>query len=201
MGKCIAGGCETKSRANKFCNKHNKQYSKYGYISDTGLYNRNTIIANAEYSEMLIYDKAKTVKAVCKIDHDDALKVKDLKWCLNAKGYIFKNKYGELHRFIIGALPGQVVDHANGDKLDNRKSNLRFCTGWQNSQNMKTPKNSTSGFKGVNWQKGPDKWMARIYVVGKQTYLGLFESREEAARAYNEAAVKYFGEFARLNCV
>ncbi len=102
-----------------------------------------------------------------------------------------------MHRFIMGAESGQEIDHVNGNRLDNRRSNLRFATREQNARNRKTPSNNKSGYKGVRLERR--KWRARIQFDGKQISLGNFETPEEAAYAYNEAAKRYYGEFARLN--
>lgn len=89
------------------------------------------------------------------------------------------------------------VDHKNLDIFDNRKENLRLSSGSQNQSNRRKPKNNTSGLKGVG--KRRDRWEARIVVKGKYIYLGYFDDKIEAAKAYDRAARKYFGEFARPN--
>lgn len=106
-----------------------------------------------------------------------------------------------LHRFILDVRPGDKIhiDHINGNTLDNRKSNLRICTPLENSRNTKLYKSNTSGFKGVYWCKAANNWMAYITVNKKRINLGLFVSKIEAAKAYNDAAIKYFGSFARIN--
>jgi hypothetical protein len=108
-----------------------------------------------------------------------------------------------LHHFIIGdPPPGMVVDHINGDRLDNRRANLRFCTLAQNKQNSRPYRGGTSRYKGVSWKrtgKGTGKWLARIRVDGKDIHLGFHKEEEEAAKAYDTAAIRYYGEFARTN--
>jgi len=94
------------------------------------------------------------------------------------------------------------VDHINGDTLDNRRCNLRLSTASQNGGNRcKLNKNNRSGYHGVHLDKWTGRWRALIKVDRKKICLGRFDDREGAARAYNAAAIKYFGEFATLNKV
>jgi hypothetical protein len=93
------------------------------------------------------------------------------------------------------------VDHVDGSGVNNQRNNLRIATRGQNNVNSKRPKNNTSGFKGVYPHAQVDKWCAQIGVAGRRLYLGYFDDPREAARAYNEAALKHYGEFACLNPV
>lgn len=101
-----------------------------------------------------------------------------------------------LHTFLTG---WPLVDHINGDGLDNRRVNLRPATRDQNQANKRGYRNNTSGFKGVTWHTPLRCWRARIGVQGKKLSLGLHPTAEAAGRAYDAAAVEYFGEFAALN--
>jgi hypothetical protein len=91
------------------------------------------------------------------------------------------------------------MDHRNRHTLDNRESNLRPCTVSQNAANMKKKIRSKSGYKGVWLNKRRKIWEAKIMVNYENKYLGKYKTPEEAAKAYDEAALKYFGEFACLN--
>ena len=102
-----------------------------------------------------------------------------------------------IHRIIMEAPKGSHVDHINGDKLDNRKSNLRICTAQQNGANSRIGKNNTSGYKGVTWNKRRKLWQAQIMVARKNINLGVFSDPKEAHAAYVSAANDNFGEFAR----
>lgn len=105
-----------------------------------------------------------------------------------------------MHRLVMGDAPkGMVVDHINGDPLDNRRVNLRFCTQSENSKNRVGVSSNPSGFKGVSWKSGCGKWRARLMVNRQELALGLFDRAEDAARAYDAAAKEHFGEFAKLN--
>jgi len=102
-----------------------------------------------------------------------------------------------MHRLIMNTPDGMQVDHINGEGLDNRRENLRNCTNTENQHNQKLSKKSTTGFKGV--RKRERRFEAQIRVDGKDLYLGMYATPEEAARAYDNAAVKYFGEFSKVN--
>jgi hypothetical protein len=108
-------------------------------------------------------------------------------------------KFGEprrmgMHTMILG-MP--LIDHKNGNGLDNRRSNLRQATFSQNSHNHKIRTNNKSGYKGVNWNSVSNKWMARISVNYKRVYLGTFELAKDAHAAYAAATQRYFGKFAK----
>jgi len=134
-----------------------------------------------------------------------------VKWHLSSSGYAvatvhcFGTCYEiQMHRVIIMAPPGIQVDHKDSDKLNCCGNNLRFTDRAGNSQNRRLQKNNSTGYKGVYYYdyKGTctaRPWKARITIKGKLTWLGAFETREEAARAYDKAAKKFFGEFAVLN--
>jgi hypothetical protein len=104
-----------------------------------------------------------------------------------------------MHREIMQAPEGLEVDHENGDTLDNRRGNLRIATHAQNMRNMKRHKDNASGFKGVSWHAAMRQWRSVIWVDNKQRHLGMFNDRVAAAKAYDSAALKFFGQFARLN--
>jgi len=106
-----------------------------------------------------------------------------------------------MHRVIIDAQPGQDVDHVDMTGLHNYRANLRLCTDTQNQANRQKQAGCSSKYKGVTWHKQHSKWMAYIRVHGKRIYLGYFDDEWEAALAYNDAALKQWGEFARLNVI
>lgn len=110
-----------------------------------------------------------------------------------------KRRQISMHRQIMSAPPGVLVDHKNGDPLDNRKSNLRFASRFGNSENSRRRKKFSSRFKGVSWDGVRGLWRARISPSLKVWHLGRFACEIDAAKAYDAAARKIFGEFATLN--
>lgn len=101
-----------------------------------------------------------------------------------------------LHRVVAKAKPGDYIDHVNGNKLDDRLSNLRKATTAQNAMNTRTRANSTSGVTGVSFDKKRQLWRAYIVVDGKQTFLGYHVDRAEAERVRKDAETRLHGEFA-----
>lgn len=98
-----------------------------------------------------------------------------------------------------GEWPTSHIDHANGDKSDNRISNLRVASRSQNNQNVRSARNSSSRFKGVTWDASRGKWIAGIKQNFKRHNLGRFATEEEAARAHDAAALQLYGPYAKLN--
>ena len=141
-----------------------------------------------------------TDKAI--IDDEDYEKVMQHKWSFSRSTRYprcgTKNGTMYLHRFVLGLTKEDkvVVDHKNGNVLDARKENLRICSRKQNSQN-RIKVLAKSGFKGV--RKCWNKWQAVIQVNGKTVVIGSYDNKIDAAKAYDEAAIKYFGEFACTN--
>ena len=103
------------------------------------------------------------------------------------------------HRFIMNAKEGEIIDHIDGNTHNNRKSNLRKASQSQNLQNTKTRIDNSTGYKGVSFNKRTRRYEAYININGKKKGLGLFDTANTAAQAYNRAAVHFFGEFARTN--
>jgi hypothetical protein len=109
-----------------------------------------------------------------------------------------KEKMVLLSRFLTSAPGGMVVDHINGNTLDNTQNNLRVCKNCENLWNAFKPKGA-SKYKGVCFNKQTNQWQAEIQVHKKRIWLGRHNSEEEAARAYDDAAIIYHNQYARLN--
>lgn len=147
------------------------------------------------------------------IDGEDFDKIKEYTWCLSKIGNCFyacsglydkktkKKTTIHMHRIIMDTSKDYIIDHVNGNALDNRKENLRICSNAENLRNRKKQKNTSSIYKGVCFDKRDKKWRASIRLNNKLMYIGLFDTQTQAAKAYNKAAVENFGEFARLNII
>jgi len=103
-----------------------------------------------------------------------------------------------LHRVIMSASSDDLIDHIDGDGLNNSRANIRLADHSQNQMNIGLPSNNTSGFKGVYWQEAAGKWRAQIGCRGKLHYLGLYDDPSEAHDAYCVAADNLHGEFSRM---
>jgi len=132
------------------------------------------------------------------IDKEDYERVSKFKWSwggryVTRKDYSVKpNKTIFLHCFILGKKNGFDIDHINGDRLDNRKKNLRHCTHLENSRNRVLSKNNKSGIIGVHWNKKSKKWQAQIGLNFETKNLGYYEKKEDAVIARKKAELKYF---------
>lgn len=104
-----------------------------------------------------------------------------------------------MHRFILDAPYGVHVDHIDGNGLNNTRCNLRICTAKDNQGNRRKFSSTSSQYKGVCWNKKTSKWRAQLSSSRQRVFVGEFTSELDAAHAYDAAALKYFGEFARIN--
>lgn len=113
--------------------------------------------------------------------------------------YAYNWKVGRMHRFIMNCPKDMQIDHINHNPLDNRKSNLRICTITQNLYNRRRKPHPKTKSRFLGVYPSLSKWQATIGVNYKRIYLGTYQTQEEAAKAYDVAAEKYFGEYANLN--
>ncbi len=165
----------------------------------------------SEYLEIKLENRGKFKGCLALIDQDDLEKIDGYRWLARPSGnrlYVQhlnhfkggKQKVVHMHRLITNCPPDKIVDHINGNTLDNRKSNLRICTYAENTKNSRKKRNykkyKCTSFHG---EEKEHPWGAYIVNNYKKINLGRFNTEEEAASAYNQAAVRYFGEFAKLN--
>lgn len=142
------------------------------------------------------------------LDDEDFDRFAAFRWHANVQGVCIyarrcvrldgRQRSEYLHRAVLDAPKHLVVDHVNGNTLDNRRANLRLLTQPENCRNH-GPRHGTSAFKGVRWHYLYQRWYAQIGVAGQNLHLGVFDNEEDAARAYDAAALIHFGGLARLN--
>jgi len=143
---------------------------------------------------------------ICLVDVKDLPLLANYRWFANVNNRgridamtVIQRKLVPISRFILNCPSGLVVDHINGNTLDNRRKNLRIVTRSQNAVNKGLNSNNRSGYKGVNYDVARNKYVAFISVRGKMMYLGRFDSPELAARAYDAAAKEFYGAMAKTN--
>lgn len=203
--KCIIKNCEGTYYAKGYCARHYSQILHYGKITHTSnrtLFTSNPFIIEGAICRIILFNRQGEQTGVVIIDTEDCNKCKKHKWHLGKRGYPtsrINRKLVCLHKYIFLV---ENVDHADRDKMNNRKSNLRECSYSQNNMNqpprVRTYK-KTSQYKGVWLDKKSNKWQAAIRYNNKRKSLGSFHDEKEAALVYNEAAKKYHKEFAYLN--
>ncbi len=138
------------------------------------------------------------------VEKDSLPMVSGYRWYRHSGGYAaakHNNKTILMHRLITSAPSGMEVDHINNNRLDNTVCNLRICTRSQNGCNQSIQKNKASKWKGVVWFNRDSLWKAQIKKNKKNYHLGYFKSEDDAAIAYNMAAISLFGEYANINKV
>lgn len=142
------------------------------------------------------------------VDNEDYARVIQYKWyaCYSKNGNYYAYRYNpatygvqSITAFLLQTTRGTLVDHANGNTLDNRRTNIRVATIAQNNYNQSKREGMSSQYKGVSWDSRRGRWVAKITREYKSKFLGYYHNEWEAAKAYDVAAVEYFGEFARLN--
>lgn len=183
------------------CNRHRFQIMRYGKVIQ-GRHDLNTYIKKDTYYEIELWSKDKKLNQVGYVDIEDYDKIKNIRWHLEKSGsglaYLSNCKNGKttrMHNLILDK--DCIVDHINGNGLDNRRENLRYVTNSQNIMNTKTRKNTKSGIKGVSYAKeASKKWLAHICInnVNIREY---FNDLEDASIYRKNLENEYFAEYKR----
>lgn len=207
---CEICGSDLRVKHNKttnmyLCEKHCKQIYAYGKITNSSSYNqndKNEIRTYEDYAILVLKNKYGEIVGESIVDIDDVDIISQYKWSLGNHGYVTsgagKNQI-LLHRLLSHAPDDVYVDHINRNKLDNRKSNYRFCTNQENNRNKGLYSHNTSGITGVTWNKERNKWQAQIVVNNQNINLGRFLSFGDAVKARLRAEEKYFKDFTPQN--
>ena len=161
-----------------------------------------------EMLKEILHYNSKTGIFIWKKSNSNVVKIGQVAGFTNGKGYIeigINKKYYKAHRlaflYMTGKIPNTDIDHKDRNRTNNKWNNLRAATRSQNIQNSNKPITNTSGYKGIFYIKDSKRnpWGAKIVVNSKSIYLGCFKTKIDAAKAYDQAALKYFGEYAKLN--
>lgn len=199
---CSIDGCDNESKnGSKICSRHKSQLEKYGKIISVEMSTRkkNKFIISNDKVEIILTDVFGRYVGVSIIDIDDFDKVKTRRWYMTEHGYCASGEDAiYLHRFILS--DALIVDHVNGDKLCNIKSNLRECTMQQNSRNRLATINSKTRIKGVyeNSRSSGRKYYAQITIDNKRIHLGCFDSIDDAKKIRHQKEIEIYEEFARI---
>lgn len=174
---------------------HNK-ISKFIGQKKRNKYTPNEIIDNLDGSSYIcLYNIKNEEVARAIIDTSDVELVKGHKWCKDRNGYVKDSKQQYLHRLILSEY-NQYIDHIDGNKLDNRRNNLRACSNANNLKNrVNLPSNNTSGILGVRFRKDRNKWYAELKADGVVYRLGSYVTKEEAIKARLDGELKCFGKY------
>lgn len=176
------------------CNRHRLQLSRHGHIIEYTKYDKNKVTFEKDLAKVSIYKRDGTEIAQTIIDIDDAEKVSQYRLYMYGKYVATRlEKMGKsifLHHIIFGRNDGFFVDHKNGDKLDNRKSNLCFATCSQNNINRKK-------VVGIYYDKKNKKYSCSIEKDGEKYWLGRHKTFEEAKNIRIKKEIELFGEFSK----
>lgn len=201
---CVCGKTETVSplKGKYYCKKHFNQIYRYGEIKKT-IFDDNDFIEQGDITQIILRDKCQNIKAIAIIDTEDKPKVENYKWYAT-DGYcvtkgIDANNAIDIANVIFNDYEHKY-DHANNNRLDDRKINLRIATSQENAMNMGKKCTNTSGFTGVQPQKQKKvftgRWVANITYNYKSIWLGSYPSFDEAVLARLKGEAQYFKEFA-----
>lgn len=177
-----------------YCNKHYLRMLKWG---DTELHSRQRTNTYNIVGDILEITTASGTKIIA--DSEDYEKLSKYSWCISKTNYAVANingKVTKMHRYILNINGNEIVDHKNGNTLDNRKANIRLCTLTENARNRKIV--NKYGCSGIKETKSGN-FYTRITVNGKEIYLGTYKTLDEAIAARTQAESKYYGDYSPRN--
>lgn len=181
------------------CHKHRGQIIRHGRFLERTSKDLNEIVITNDHAEIILYNRYQKEKARALISLDKVTLVEQYRWNFSSSNGYVTSGCGKgqllLHRVVINAKDGEIVDHINRDRLDCRNDNLRISTKSQNSANGSIRRNNTSGVIGVWFNKLNSKWVAELKINGVKQYLGAYSKKEDAIKARFDGEIKYFGEF------
>lgn len=187
-----------------YCERHYRQLKKTGELQEISKFdpNRYTKKGDAIFIELL--DRNKNIVGIAIIDCKDYHLVEEFKWSLSESGYAVsrttvneKSGLHYMHKIILSAKKSDIGDHIDGNKLNNRRSNLRIVDSSKNAMNKEIRKDNTSGFTGVTFCKNINKWLAQIGFQRRNITLGYYENIEDAIEARKKAEIELFSEYSR----
>lgn len=199
MPKCCVESCIDQAKSRGMCSKHYGEFYRFGEVKTDIVYFQDTDFPGC--TGLVIYNAKYEIAAITYFTSSHRRAVNGRSWHITPKGYVettTSRKTIGMHRIVMSATSKFEVDHINHNTLDNRDANLRLCNRSQNVANIRA-RNSESGYKGVSLNKESEFWHARISEKGTTLKLGVFETPEEAAWAYDVQAYRIHGEFACLN--
>jgi len=182
MKTCKFEGCNKRVHGQGYCHTHWQRMYRYGEIANHTRYDLPEIETEGEIAHLPLYNnKGKKIIDVL-IDASEADWVGKHKWYRASKNHVYSTGFGSLHRLIMKASPGDIVDHINRDTFDNRRINLRLVSLSENVRNSKIPTNNKSGTKGVYYHKATRKWEAFIRVEGQRRRAYFLEYEDAVKR-------------------
>lgn len=197
---CSIEGCEEYACGHSFCIKHYTRWVRNGHPLKLRSGSPNEPRKGHTQNGIGYIPLTKGMFALC--DPEDLENLSKFNWHFCPQGYatrMEKRKVLRMHRFLLRISGRGKIDHVNGNRLDNRRENIRICNDFQNAQNRRKDRRNTSGYKGVYWAPHVRKWRVNIRAFNRQIFLGYFLDRLEGAKAYDKKAMELFGEFARPN--
>ena len=203
LKSCKADGCPGGVRITRgLCDKHYGRLLKHGEFNERTRFDPNEIIVKGDIAFIRLYDVNQQLNGTAIIDSGDVGKCSKLKWRKNDNGYVVTGRGSDgyrLHNFVLDREADlmTVSDHINRNPMDCRKVNLRVCSRTENNANVGLRKDNSTGFRGIYKRK--ERWSASVICKRTIHRAGVFDSKEEAAMAYDIKAKELFGEFAYQN--